>query len=348
MLKWRLLLGALVIGVLVGLCLLDAYADRPGMEAGLPGVALMPLVLLLTALATHELLRLARAAGIHPVGWAVYAGNLFLVIAQWLPEVHLYALQQVAIITKSHRMDYLAHIDLVHAGSSSPLWALSVCVLMVFVAEMRRFERPGGALASIAVGVFGLVYIGLMMAFAVQIRLFWGVGAVASWIICVKLGDTGAYTFGRFFGRNKMAPTISPGKTVEGAIGALVFALAGACVSFLDILPMFNFRPLFSLHGIGLPEFSGWTSVVQLAPPYVQGMPGQPGGWIVFGLLMGTVGMIGDLAESLLKRDVGSKDSSAWMPGFGGVLDILDSLLLSAPIAWLCWSLGVVGPGGGP
>jgi phosphatidate cytidylyltransferase len=58
--------------------------------------------------------------------------------------------------------------------------------------------------------------------------------------------------------------------------------------------------------------------------------------------------MLGDLAESLLKRDVGAKDSSVWLPGFGGALDILDSLLLSAPIAWLCWSLGIVGIGQGP
>ena len=75
---------------------------------------------------------------------------------------------------------------------------------------------------------------------------------------------------------------------------------------------------------------------------------GPASGWFIFGLLMGAVGMLGDLAESLLKRDVGCKDSSAWMPGFGGVLDILDSLLLSAPIAWLCWSLGIVGSGGSP
>ena len=73
----------------------------------------------------------------------------------------------------------------------------------------------------------------------------------------------------------------------------------------------------------------------------------QPGlfwwGWIVFGLLVGAAGMVGDLAESLLKRDVGVKDSSTWMPGFGGVLDILDSLLLSAPVAWFCWATGIVG-----
>ena len=75
--------------------------------------------------------------------------------------------------------------------------------------------------------------------------------------------------------------------------------------------------------------------------------PGAPVGWLVFGLVLGIAGIIGDLAESLLKRNVGVKDSSSWMPGFGGVLDILDSLLLSAPIAWLCWSLGIVGVGQG-
>ena len=66
-------------------------------------------------------------------------------------------------------------------------------------------------------------------------------------------------------------------------------------------------------------------------------------GWVVFGLLVGGAGMIGDLAESLLKRDVGRKDSSDWLPGFGGVLDIIDSLLLSAPVAWFCWIAGIVG-----
>ena len=192
---------------------------------------------------------------------------------------------------------------------------------MIFVGEMRRYEQPGGTLAKIAVGVLSLVYVGLMFTFAVQIRLFWGVGAIAAWIISVKMGDIGAYTVGRLFGRNKMSPTISPGKTIEGALGAMLFALIGSWISF---------------HGI-----------VQLAPPYVEGMPGLPSGWIIFGLLMGSVGMLGDLAESLLKRDVGCKDSSAWMPGFGGVLDILDSLLLSAPIAWLCWMTGIVGAGGG-
>jgi phosphatidate cytidylyltransferase len=64
---------------------------------------------------------------------------------------------------------------------------------------------------------------------------------------------------------------------------------------------------------------------------------------LLFGLIVGAVGIVGDLAESLLKRDLGRKDSSAWMPGFGGVLDVLDSILLGAPAAYLCWTSGLVG-----
>lgn len=333
MLKWRLILGASFIALLVVLCWLDAQADRPGMQPGLPGAALMPVLLLLTVLATQEVLRLAAAAGIRPVAWPIYAGNVLLVLAQWFPEVNLYVLRR--LVQPGTEFGYLAHVQLIHATSHSALWAMALAVLMIFAAEMQRYELPGGTLVKIAVGIFGLVYVGLMFTFAVQIRLFWGVGAFAAWIISVKMGDIGAYTVGRLIGRTKMATTISPGKTMEGAVGAIVFALIGSWIGFQATTLPWSGGP------ITLP------SLVQLAPPYAEGMPGTAGGWVIFGLLMAVVGMLGDLAESLLKRDVGCKDSSNWLPGFGGVLDILDSLLLSAPIAWLCWSMGIVGPGGG-
>ena len=108
-----------------------------------------------------------------------------------------------------------------------------------------------------------------------------------------------------------MAPLISPGKTIEGALGALCFACLASWIMICRVLPRAN--------------------------------PGPWWGWIAFGLLVGAAGMVGDLAESLLKRDVGRKDSSNWLPGFGGVLDIVDSLLLSAPVAWFCWASGLVG-----
>ena len=231
MLKWRLLLGALIIGGVVGLCVLDARTDQPGMEAGLPGLALMPVVLLLAVVATQEVLRLARAAGIRPVAWPSYAANLLLLVAQWLPAVYLYLAGRFA-------WREMGFFEFFLAGTRSPLWAMVLGVLMIFIGEMRCYQQPGGTLAKIAVGVFSMVYVGLMLAFAVQIRLFWGVGAVAAWIVSVKMGDIGAYTVGRLFGRVKMAPTISPGKTVEGAMGAIIFALVGSWIGFHGIVQL--------------------------------------------------------------------------------------------------------------
>lgn len=113
-----------------------------------------------------------------------------------------------------------------------------------------------------------------------------------------------------------MAPLLSPGKTIEGAAGALVFSCLGSWLTF-------HWLP-------GLPM----NATLQGSPWW---------GWIAFGLLVGAAGMVGDLFESLLKRDVGCKDSSTWVPGFGGVLDIVDSLLLSAPVACFFWESGLVG-----
>jgi len=279
MLRWRLLLGTLIIAALVGLCWLDAQAARPG-------IWLLPVLLAFTLLATSEILHLARAGGLHPIGWPVYYGNLLLVLCQWLPL----------------------------NGNWLTIWwlaaGLATGVFLIFFGEMTRYEKPGGVMANIAASVFSLVYVGVMLGFAVQLRFDWGVGAMATWILSVKMGDTGAYTVGRLFGRHKLCPVLSPGKTIEGAAGALLFASLGAW--------------------IGFRWFASDPPTTALGP----------WSWLVFGLLMGVLGMIGDLAESLLKRDVGCKDSSAWMPGFGGILDMLDSLLLTAPVAWLYWTLG--------
>jgi len=161
-----------------------------------------------------------------------------------------------------------------------------------------------------------LVYVSMMLCHAVQMRLMWGVGALAAWVIVVKMGDTGAYCVGRLIGRHKLAPALSPGKTIEGAVGSLAFSCLGAWMAFQWLVPLD-------------------------VPPWIE--PGPWWGWIAFGLLVGAAGMVGDLAESLIKREAGAKDSSTWLPGFGGVLDILDSLLLSAPVAWFCWASGLVG-----
>jgi phosphatidate cytidylyltransferase len=302
MLRWRLLLGTLIVGLLVVLCWLDAGAD-------VPGSWLLPVALGVALLAANEVLDIAARAGIRPLRQPVFWGIALLVTSSWL-ALFFDGLRRGApwVWSCDGPVCFWSVVAL--------LPALGLSVLLIVLGEIRRYCQPGGNMANVAMGIFVLIYVGLMVTFAAQLRLVWGVGALLSWIIVVKMGDSGAYIVGRLFGRHKMAPRLSPGKTVEGAAGALVFSCLGAWLAFHQLVPYTT--PLS----------------VDFGPPW---------GWIVYGLLLGAAGMMGDLAESLLKRDVGVKDSSRWLPGFGGVLDIVDSLLLSAPVAWACWVFGLVG-----
>ena len=290
MLRWRLLLGTIVVAALVAIAWLDQRAP-------IPGLWLLPVAAVFTVLASQEMLGLARAGQLRPLPWTVYVGNLLILLANW---------QQV--LQGKGREPF--------SPTEWPLLVLGVWLLVAFAAEITRYRRAGGVTANLAVTVFALLYVGLMMSFVVQLRLVWGIGALASLLLPVKMGDIGAYTVGRLIGRHKLAPHLSPGKTIEGAVGALIFGCVGSWACFAWLVP------------------ATVTEAVKPGPTY---------GWIVYGLLMAGAGMIGDLAESLLKRDVGVKDSSTWLPGFGGVLDMVDSVLLAAPLAWLCWALGWVG-----
>lgn len=302
MLRWRLLLGTLIVVILVGVAWLDHLA-------AVHGIWLLPVAIVFAVAASKELLSLAAAGGLRPLSWPVYCGNLLLVASAWVP-----LFWQLA---KGLPLQWeISPRELPGVLWMWPLFALAVGVLLVFIGEICRYERPGGVTANIAAAVLALVYVGVMLGLAVQLRMAWGVGALASLLIVVKTADIGAYTVGRLIGRHQMAPVLSPGKTVEGAIGALAFAC-----------------------------FASWATFDWLVP-LLEGAGAQPGTWwraVLFGLLVGSAGMLGDLAESLMKRDVGRKDSSGWLPGLGGVLDLLDSVLVAAPVAWLCWAVGLVG-----
>jgi phosphatidate cytidylyltransferase len=254
---------------------------------------LLPVTIAVTLAATQELLGMLAAANLRPARWIVYLGNLWLVLSPWA----------------TRPLDSSSQLVINEAA-----FVIAATMFAVFIAGLCRFQKPGGSLGNLAGAAFALFYAGLMLRFAVYLRFF-SIGAFASWIIVTKMCDTGAYTVGRLIGRHKMAPLISPGKTIEGAAGGLAFACLGAWASFRWLIPIIA----------PLSDRPAWW------------------GWLVFGLLVGGAGMIGDLVESLLKRDVGRKDSSDWLPGFGGVLDIVDSLLLSAPVAWFCWTIGIVG-----
>jgi phosphatidate cytidylyltransferase len=294
MLRWRLLLGTTLVALLAALCWLD-HAVGP------TGAWLWPLAAVAAWLASGEMLWMLADSDSKPIPWVVYAGNQLIVAANW-------AGQSNAAVPGG--------LD----GLAWPAAALAIGVVLAFLGEMQRYRGPGGVTRRLASAVFSLVYVGLLLSFVVQLRFLGtsarGLLALLSLVIVVKMCDTGAYTVGRLIGRHKLAPKLSPGKTIEGVAGGLAFGCLGAWLAFGLLAP-----------AMGLSA----------------SRPSPAWGWLLFGLIVGAVGIVGDLAESLLKRDLGRKDSSAWMPGFGGVLDVLDSILLGAPAAYLCWTSGLVG-----
>jgi phosphatidate cytidylyltransferase len=303
-LRWRLLLGALFIAALAGLCWLDA---RQALGAP-PGLWLFPLALLLALAASGEMLWMFAGRDIRPSAAVIYAGNFAIVASNGVPLFW---------------PGYPPDCPLDRLGW--PFCSFGVAVLAVFVVEMIRYRAPGRSVAQLAAAVLSFAYVGLLLSFIVQLRAVepaglpvsddLGLVALVSLIAVVKAGDIGAYTVGRLIGRHKMAPILSPGKTWEGAAGAVIFAALAAWL----VLTLWVERK----ESVGADSRS-------------------PIPWLVYGVLVGAVGLLGDLAESLLKRDLGRKDSSSWMPGFGGVLDLLDSILFAAPVAYLLWIAGIV------
>ncbi len=170
---------------------------------------------------------------------------------------------------------------------------------------IQQHQRFGvsNMLANCGVSCFALLYLGLLGSFVLAIRIDGGLWQFLAFMFAVKASDIGAYTFGRLFGRHKLAPRVSPGKTWEGLAGAVVFA----------VLVSLAFARIFGIMGV-------W-----LAP--------------VFGAVMAVVGQLSDLVESMLKRDAQQKDSSNRVPGFGGILDVIDSPLFAAPCAYLFFAI---------
>jgi phosphatidate cytidylyltransferase len=195
------------------------------------------------------------------------------------------------------------------ADFGSRLIGVVVAVFLIaFLIEMWRFREPGHAVPRLALTTFAFVYIGVLGSFIAQIR--WLVDPVrtgymlAATMFVPKWCDIGAFFTGTFLGRTKMTPHLSPKKTWEGFAGGLILAMIGAII------------------------------VNQLSDVFKHGIVEAA----AFGLTMGVVGVLGDLAESLIKRDCQTKDAAQSIPGFGGLLDVIDSVLFAAPVAYF-WFL---------
>jgi phosphatidate cytidylyltransferase len=238
----------------------------------------------LAALGAWEFFRMARETGATPIEPAGIALAALLPIAVHAERLGVYTLSLTAVIAM---------------------------ILVLFASTIWLRGPSGKPLSSVAVTSFGILYAGLLSyVYAVRYHDY-AVGAVAGTalvflpILLTWSTDIGAYVFGRTFGKKKLIPSVSPGKTVEGAVGGLGLTIM-VCLLYVRFVLM----------------------------PYAQlGLTIQ--GAVLFAIVVSVAAQTGDLAESLLKREAGVKDSSRILPGHGGILDRFDSLLFVMPIAFL-------------
>jgi phosphatidate cytidylyltransferase len=277
----------LTAGVLVPLVIALVVAG------GLPYLAA---VVAFVLLGQRELYRLIEEKGAHPLVSYGLAGGAALPLVAYL-------------------------------GSETHATIVMTATLLAVMIRQVGKEQIAEALVSISGTFFGVVYVGWLLSHAIVLRNFHravvshfgaaeadllgivpgtGIFLVIFCLSAVVLCDAGAYFAGRRFGRRKLAPRISPSKTVEGAIGGLAAGTAGALAA----------KAVFDVFWPELSAALGWRAAAAL------------------GFVVSVAGMIGDLVESLLKRDARTKDAGQLLPGMGGVLDRIDSPLLGIPVMY--------------
>ncbi len=194
-----------------------------------------------------------------------------------------------------------------------------VAMFLLALFWFSRERRVEGVVAAAGGVMFGMIYLGFMLGFLLSIRRRESAWLVLAIVLITKSCDIGAYFTGRTIGRHKLIPWLSPGKTWEGLLGGIVLAV---CVASLLAWWGRSLEPVV-IGGRLVYDHSFSAAYAALA-----------------GALLAVAGQIGDLMASLFKRDAGLKDSSRLLPGFGGVLDVLDSPLLAGPVAY--WLLAAV------
>ena len=283
MLKYRLFFGTLMTVFFIAVVILDGWLDgsltaSAADDKPVEGTLFCIFIAALIIPAQFELAKLAAAKGVRifiPV--STTASILFATIWYWpqvletSPKIYLLLLSAFSLLA-------LLLYQYIHYGTSA-------------------------VLANCGANYFSIIYLGLLSAFCLAIRIDFGPWVLLMFVFVVKCSDIGAYAVGMLFGKHKFSPNISPGKTWEGMAGAVAVAMIVA-ICF----------------GVGCDIMVWWLA----------------GG---FGFCFAFIGQFGDLAESMIKRDAEQKDAASKVPGFGGILDIVDSPLLAAPLAYLFFML---------
>jgi phosphatidate cytidylyltransferase len=304
-LKNRLTYGPIMLAGLLLLLWLDnrfEAATRPYMREhnvmpyGVGGVGILLLLMLVNPIATTELAILFTAERVRPYRVIAAFGSGFLVLHAFLTQFPKFKVISTSAL------------------------AFVIVFVMLLAALRRAFHRQSQeAIVRMAGTLLSTMYLGGLGWFVMALRVKqspWFEGSTAKTVmilLCVKFTDIGAYFGGRAFGRHKLIPWLSPGKTWEGLLVGLLTAgtVGAACARF------------------------AWETEIKTRQldhiPWIRGF--------VFGFILGGIGQIGDLFESMMKRDAEVKDSGQLVPGFGGILDIIDSPLFAAPFAYLLFSL---------
>lgn len=307
-LRNRLIFGTLMLmGLFIVLWLdhaIQVWTRSKQIPYGVGGTGILLLLAIMLPAATMEIAYLFTAENVRPYRTITFAGSGALMAHAFCTQFQFFK-----------------------TISASTLMFIVVSVMIAAALRRAASKRTDDAIIRMAGTVLSTLYLGglgwFLMALRVK-RSFWHTGeprfigttvVVLFILLCVKFTDIGAYFGGKKFGKHKLIPWLSPGKTKEGlAFGLLTAGIVGAiCAHFI----YYRMDPTGGESASGLVWWKG----------------------AIFGMLIGAVGQAGDLLESLMKRDAGVKDSGRSIPGFGGVLDVIDSPMLAAPFAYLLFSL---------
>jgi phosphatidate cytidylyltransferase len=288
MLKYRLLSGTLMALVFVGVVILDGWLDGSltGSVADhkrVRGTGVCILIILLVIATQFELSRLAAAKNLKIFRPVSIIGSILLASTWYWPQ----------LVETSAR----AHLSLVYLSL-----VLAFVLMALLLSQYIRYGTEN-LLANCGANCFSVIYLGLLSGFALAITIDYGVWSLLMVIFVVKCSDIGAYAIGRPFGKHKFSPKISPGKTWEGMVAAIVTAMIVGLV-----------------FAVSFDIMVWWLAVI-------------------FGFCLAFAAQAGDLIESMIKRDAQQKDSAKNVPGFGGILDVIDSPLVAAPFGYLFFML---------
>lgn len=303
-LRTRLILGPFLVLAALLVVWGDQYLEGRGLA---PGLLLMPAFIIVGFLAARELVAITRLRGIK-------ASIILTPIAVMMGLAVSGAIAGEGwIVAFLDSISSVSDRDAAGRLGGAIVTTAAAAVLCGSLAYYARHKSAEGVLAATSVTLFAFVYLGLMGGFLLLIRQEHTAWVFLGVLLVTKSYDIGAYFVGRWLGRTKLIAWLSPGKTWEGFYGGLAVSL------------------MIGMLGAMLGQATGVTPGLR----WWHGM--------VLGAIFGAVGQGGDLLASVLKRDAGVKDASRALPGFGGVLDVIDSPLLVAPVAY--WLLLLIAPG---